>query len=181
MAAFGFVIIALMCGALEPSFANYGYWILAGLVACALGDILLLSRNRPALFKFGMTAFALGHISYVAAFFTSSTFSYELIPFIVLLSISGFGFLFWLWKPLPKDMRAPVLVYTVIIITMTIVAAAMDKTTSGIVVVIPAVMFAVSDMFVAKDRFVSPRPINALAITPLYFGAQALFALSVQI
>jgi len=43
---------------------------------------------------------------------------------------------------------------------------------------IGALMFAVSDIFVARDRFVSPDPKNALAITPLYFAAQALIALS---
>ena len=43
---------------------------------------------------------------------------------------------------------------------------------------IGAVMFAMSDVFVARDRFVTPTPLNALAITPLYFGAQALIALS---
>jgi len=45
---------------------------------------------------------------------------------------------------------------------------------------IGAVMFAVSDVFVGRDRFVSTNPKNALAITPLYFGAQALIALSMQ-
>jgi hypothetical protein len=40
-------------------------------------------------------------------------------------------------------------------------------------------MFAISDMAVARDRFVTQTPANAFVITPLYFGAQLLFAVSV--
>ena len=68
-------------------------------------------------------------------------------------------------------------IYSVIIITMVVFALASQVTLA----IIAAIMFAVSDMFVARDRFVKPRPKNAFTITPLYFGAQVLFALSVSI
>jgi len=177
LAALGFVLLALLFGALQ---SQYGQIILVGLVACALGDVFLLPKDKPTLFKLGMAAFALGHIAYAAAFFTSRSAGEAFIPFILVFSACGAAFLHWLWRYLPKDMRLLVLVYTLIIVIMTIMGTAMDKTVSGIIVVIPAVMFAASDMFVAKDRFASPHPKNALGITPLYFGAQALFALSVQ-
>jgi len=64
LAAFGFVILALQFGALE---STYGLIILAGLIACAVGDIFLLSRKSENLFKAGMAAFALGHVFYVIA------------------------------------------------------------------------------------------------------------------
>jgi len=49
------------------------------------------------------------------------------------------------------------------------------------VIIIAAIAFAVSDYFVGMDRFIDPKKYWALLITPLYFGAQALFAISVVI
>ncbi|WP_084169053.1 lysoplasmalogenase family protein [Hellea balneolensis] len=65
LAAIGFVILALQFGALETV---YGKYILAGLIACAAGDVLLLSRKSQKLFMSGMAAFAIGHLGYVFAF-----------------------------------------------------------------------------------------------------------------
>jgi len=53
------VILALQFGALE---STYGQFILAGLVACAVGDVFLLARKSQKLFIAGMAAFAIGHI-----------------------------------------------------------------------------------------------------------------------
>jgi len=57
MAALGFIAIALMSGV--PS-VLYGQLILLGLIACAFGDVFLLSRKSQALFVAGMAAFAIG-------------------------------------------------------------------------------------------------------------------------
>jgi len=53
--------------------------------------------------------------------------------------------------------------------------------TYNIILIIAALAFATSDYFVGMDRFIDPKKYWALAITPLYFGAQALFAMSVAI
>ena len=65
MAAFGFVILALQFGALE---STYGKYILVGLIACAVGDVMLLSRKSQNMFLGGMAAFALGHLIYSFGF-----------------------------------------------------------------------------------------------------------------
>lgn len=78
---------------------------------------------------------------------------------------------------LPADMKVPVLIYTLIILAMVLLSI----WTGNLLVIAAAVMFAVSDIFVARDRFVSESPRNALIITPFYFGAQAIFALSIAL
>ncbi|NNE57365.1 MAG: lysoplasmalogenase [Hellea sp.] len=173
LAALGFILIALLGGAI---YWPYGQYILWGLIACAAGDVLLLPRGKPLLFKLGMAAFAIGHVLYFWAFIVyADGFSFHALAIAAI--IAGLGFFIWVRHHLPKDMVVPVAIYSVIIIAMVITAL----NVSLIIVPIAAAMFALSDMFVARDRFVKGEGLNALAITPLYFGAQALFALSAAI
>ncbi len=178
MAALGFVLLAIHVGALE---SFYGQIILAGLVACALGDVLLLSRNSEKLFMAGMVGFAAGHIAYITAMMRISK-NPEYIIFIGAFPVLfGSLFIWWIEKYLDKSMRVAVMVYGLIIIIMVVRSLGITHTGAFIYLPFAAIMFAISDMFVARDRFVTRDPKNALAITPLYFGAQALFALSTQI
>ncbi len=172
-AALLFILIAIGGGAL---YWDYGRWILWGLVACAVGDVLLLSRESPTKFKLGMAAFALGHALYVAAFIRYAGVS-GFHPVALLGVLAGAAFFIWIRPKLPKDMVPPVAVYSLIIMAMLVYSS------GGPMIIVPlaAVMFAISDMFVARDRFIDDDPKNALAITPLYFGAQLLFALSAAI
>ena len=173
LAAFLFILIAIGGGAL---YWDYGRWIVFGLTACAIGDVLLLSRDKPTRFKLGMGAFALGHILYLIAFVTLAR-SGAFHPLGLLAIAAGGAFFFWIRPKLPKDMVIPVAVYALIIIAMVCESFKVAMVT----VPIAACLFAISDMFVARDRFVDDDPRNALVITPLYFGAQALFALSAAI
>jgi len=179
LAAFGFVLLALQFGALE---STYGKCILAGLIVCAVGDVFLLSRKSENLFKTGMIAFGLGHIIYVIAFAQQfeglETDGYIVIGLTILSSI---GFFLWLKPNLEKSMIGFTLIYTIIIASMVSASVARFNYFLKYVAPLGAIMFAISDMFVAKDRFVKPSPKNALAITPLYFGAQALFAFSTSL
>jgi len=170
LAAAGFIVIALLGGAI---YCDYGLLILMGLIACAAGDVLLLPRDKPLFFKLGMAAFAIGHLLYFYAF--RETFDSGVIKIFPIFA--GLVFFFWIRPKLPKDMVIPVAIYSIIIIAMVVFAFK-----SPIMIIpIAALMFAISDMFVARDRFVKDEGLNALAITPLYFGAQALFALSTSL
>lgn len=180
-AAFGFVLLALQQGALETDF---GILIFIGLVACALGDVFLLSRHSQAMFKSGMAAFAIGHVFFIFAANHISNPNITLfywggsLLFGVLLAYIVFRYL----KPrLPKDLVWPVGFYTLIISAMIIYALQSDFLGPHIYIVPAALLFAISDLFVARDRFIRPSPNNAILITPLYFTAQALFALSVTV
>ena len=180
LAALGFILLALTYGAFG---SLYGQVILAGWIFCAAGDVCLLSRKSQAAFLLGMGAFALGHLAYLSAFVTvqADLVSAKMMIVSVVAIFGGYGFYSWLKPHLPQDMRVPVALYSVLIIVMVIRAFGLPWAEALRFAPIAAVMFAVSDMFVARDRFVTRDAKNALAITPLYFGAQALFALSVQI
>lgn len=179
LAAIGFLILALKFGALE---SIYGRYVFAGLTACAIGDVCLLSRKSKTIFRLGMLAFAFGHISYIlaAGHIIRPDLSLLTFTFTTVLGL-GFGFTVFLSlkKDLPKDMVWPVGVYTFIISLMLVRAFQTDMVGLHLFMVVGAILFAISDVFVARDRFVAPSPKNAWVITPLYFGAQALFALSV--
>jgi len=179
LAALGFVLLALQSGALETI---YGQIIIGGLVACAIGDVCLLFRNSQKLFMGGMLAFAMGHLAYLTASATHSAGPIELFvvsaAFGILVAI---GIYRWIKPNLDKFMKIAVALYTAIILVMVLFAINIDMLGWRVLVPLAAMMFAISDAFVARDRFVKPGPKNALAITPLYFGAQALFAFSTSI
>ena len=173
LAALGFILIAIFGGAL---YWDFGRWVLWGLISCAVGDVLLLSRNSPLKFKLGMAAFAIGHLLYVWAFI-NHTGKTALAPWMFLPLIAGIGYFVWIRSKAPKDMIVPVAIYTMIIMAMVI----FSFTVPIAIIPLAAILFSISDMFVARDRFVSDEPVNAVLITPLYFGAQALFALAASI
>lgn len=178
-AAIGFIFIALCVGATDH---QYGLIILAGLIACALGDVCLLSRNSPKLFIAGMAAFAFGHLAYLYAFagVAAEVSTLALIIKAALVTLIGVGVYKWLQPHLPKDMQLAVPLYFFIILIMLITALNLPLEWPLVLAMVGAVLFVISDVFVARDRFVSPTPRNAFVITPLYFGAQALIALSAQ-
>lgn len=181
LAALGFCLIAIASGALETL---YGQIILGALLVCALGDIFLLNRTSKTVFTLGMGAFAFGHIFYsLAVLFLPLDIELSLYPMIAItiLCTQVPYFIYKSMKPhLVTDMKGPVAIYTLIISLMVFVSLSKIMTPFWLVS-LAAVMFATSDYFVARDRFVKPNPKNALAITPLYFGAQALFAYSVRL
>lgn len=176
LAALGFIVLALQFGALE---STYGKTILAGLIACAFGDLLLLSRKSESLFKAGMVAFALGHVIYAIAFGWQFD-GLEIDGYIVIgiTVFSALAFFLWLRPHLETGMVALTCIYIILITLMIAASVARFNYFLKYAAPLGAILFAISDMFVAKDRFVKPNPKNALAITPLYFGAQALFAFS---
>jgi uncharacterized membrane protein YhhN len=83
----------------------------------------------------------------------------------------------WL-APHTGDLARPVVAYIVVICAMVIAAggAAWSQPDTGrLVLGGAAVVFVLSDLCVAFDRFISPGPWVRTVGLPLYFGAQWLF------
>lgn len=177
LAALFFVLQAIVRGALA---SPYGTLVLAGLVLSAVGDVLLIPRERRALFRLGMAAFGLAHVTYAAAFLLAVDPARAAGGPLFAAGAMALGFLSWRWlRPhLGGPDRPLVLTYIVLICTMLVTAGLGASGTAPWFVGAGAVMFAVSDLGVARDRFVRRAPANSALITPLYFGAQVLFALS---
>ena len=74
--------IPVLCLALWVSFlprrGRYQLAIAAGLLLCALGDILL--EASEATFLFGLIAFLLGHVAYIVAFTRAVSYTHLTLP-----------------------------------------------------------------------------------------------------
>lgn len=179
LASTGFVCVAVAAGALAGDAGCYGRWVLAGLCLSWWGDVLLIPKGRPAVFRAGVIAFLLGHLAYAAAFASRG-----LAPVAALsagLVISGVGWLVlrWLRPHLPAEMRLAVPAYVVVISGMLVCAVASVAAAGGPAILLGAGMFYVSDLAVARDRFVSPGFANRAWGLPLYYGGQLVLAASV--
>ncbi len=177
LAAFAFIWAALTLGALNTS---YGSWLLAGLMACLLGDLLLMFESDQ-FFRAGLFAFLTGHLLYAVAFMqlpvAGSGLAFSLVPVAILLT----GTLSWLMPHLDAAMRGPVVAYVLVIGAMLVTAGMTLGSDPAKLILIGAWGFACSDLAVARRQFVKASPFNGLWGTPLYFGSQMLLACSIAL
>lgn len=177
-ASVAFVAVALASGALDSA---YGIWVLAALILCLAGDVLLIPSGQKW-FLAGMGAFAAGHGAYIAAFVSGE-------PVVTPVFLAGAAAmaafaaltLRWLWPHLGA-FRAPVALYSAIIAVMvaaSFLAAPPGAAAPHALVIAGAVGFAVSDVAVAREKFVAQNFFNRAWGLPLYYGAQLLLAASV--
>jgi uncharacterized membrane protein YhhN len=170
-----FVLLAVALGAMG---SWYGQLVLAALVLGWVGDALLLG-HRAAAFIAGLVAFLLSHGLYAAAFSSGPLSPPGLTVALIVAFASGVVMLRWLMPHTPAPFKGPVRVYVMVILAMCVAAAGHAAGTGRWIVLLGAVLFAVSDIAVARERFVRSSPVNHLWGWPTYFGAQLLLAWSV--
>jgi uncharacterized membrane protein YhhN len=141
--------------------------ILAALLLSAVGDGLLLSA-RKSVFLAGLVAFLLAHVAYAVAFAPASRPPALAVLAVVLATLAA---LRWLW-PKAGRLRAPVAAYCAVIAVM--VSLALGVPRAGVRA--GALLFWLSDLAVARNRFVAPAFANRLVGLPLYYAAQLLLA-----
>ena len=154
-----------------------GAWILAGLVFCAFGDALLLGKKT---FDTGLAAFLIGHILYVAGFCAALPIENWSRPALIPLLLAGAMAIRWLWPHLGRK-RLPVGAYVVAITIM--VWGGFSVATAGVLpwrAAIGAGLFYLSDLAVARHRFVQESFVNRALGLPLYYTGQALLALLIS-
>ncbi len=162
--------------------AGYYHFLLVGLILCLGGDVLL-ALPQKRMFLFGLLSFLFGHIFYIIAFFfVAKTSQWIWAGSPIILVISGSVY-FWL-KPHLGSMKVPVLLYVIVISIMLFGALAIlgdsNLANSGrIMVFVGALSFYLSDVFVARDRFLKDEFINRLIGLPMYYTGQFLLAFSV--
>lgn len=154
----------------------YGAWIVVGLALSMAGDVLLMFK--PA-FRAGLLVFLAAHLAYVAAFHVLvPAHMWPLWVAAPVVTVSAFAAA-WLWPHL-GGMRVPVVAYVAVITVM--VWAALAVTGAGRVTAaaaVGAVLFYLSDLSVARNRFVSPGFVNRAWGLPAYYLGQVLLATSV--
>lgn len=175
LASASFVSLALVNRALDT---NYGCLIVAALSFSLIGDLLLLSIRSSFLLG-GIALFFLAHLAFAAAFFLLPLSGKGLLFGLLFMSVFGAVMLRWLWPYLASFYRIAVPAYLIAIILMTSLAIAASFERGIALLGIAALVFAVSDISVARDRFVERSIINKIWGLPLYYTAQILFAISV--
>ncbi len=155
----------------------YKMMIIGGLVCSLAGDIfLMLPSDR---FLAGLEAFLLAHLCYITAF-ASDIYSLSYWPLIPLIV---WGIVFYLFiSPSLGKLKVPVIIYIMVILVMTWLAWErwiQMVQIETLLVLIGAVLFAISDTILAANRFKGAfKPAQALNLVT-YFAAQWLIASSV--
>ncbi len=174
-----FVITALLQPKVLPKYFKF---VFIGLILGLVGDVCLALPGLTA-FRVGLVAFLAGHILYILAFAILTRRSDWINPVnILIIAISGCIYL-WLLPHL-GNMLVPVTFYIVVISVMVAGAwaAFRNPRVQGLgawFILVGAVFFFVSDIFVAHQRFVIEQFYNRLIGLPLYYTAQFLLAFSV--
>lgn len=150
--------------------SSYARLVVFGLVFGALGDAALLGEGRRALLV-GLVLFLVGHLAYVAAFWPGAALG--LGPLVVaaafaLIGVAGVA-------PRAGGLKVPVAAYSLVIAVMVATALGQD---GGWLAPLGAVLFAASDLAVARQRFVKRSLANRLFGLPTYYAGQLLIAWS---
>ena len=175
-------LLFILAAVLQPqSTSGYHWFLISGLTFCLAGDVLLVFSSSRT-FLFGLVAFLVGHLCYASGFFFISRISWMFWVVTVLVVIVSAKIFYWL-KPYLGSMTVPVLLYIVIINGMVMGAAAVffDKglqVGGRSLVFVGAILFYLSDLFVARDRFRQHGFANRLVGLPLYYAGQFLLAFS---
>ncbi|KAL1835760.1 hypothetical protein VTJ49DRAFT_6099 [Mycothermus thermophilus] len=181
--------VKTMSTALLSAFATAqgGPSLLAGALALgSLGDAFLAWDDETS-FLYGLASFLAAHILYAALFVTSP---HDLPP---LQTITGWraavagglsllvpAMIALLMPRIGRELRPPVVVYSVAIFVMAMTALMLDSSQ----VILGAVMFCSSDSILAADRFLVPRNSSfrrwmQYAVWILYYAGQLYIALGV--
>ena len=177
LASAAFVFLAVELGATS---SRYGLWILAGLMACWLGDLLLIPRHQ-GFFKAGILSFLTGHILYSAAFVVIRVDIGWVLIAVIPLGTAGWFVGRRLMGSVGQGLRGPVAAYILVISVMLALGIGAWGFSGHAVLLVAPTAFYLSDLAVARNRFLQPGFVNRLVGLPLYYGAQALFAWSVTL
>lgn len=154
------------------------------------GDVLLMLQGKvEGIFVFGLAAFLIAHIFYIFAYkqakFSSpgelnNSFVRMRIIFLVLIGAA----LIYMLYPYLGELLYPVILYTIVIISMGIFALlrrgwTVDK--SFIMVYSGALLFIMSDAMIAINKFMSPLFQARLLIMTTYIAAQFLIVKGILI
>jgi uncharacterized membrane protein YhhN len=173
LAAAAFVWLAL---SLDAAGTAYGKWLLAALLLCLLGDLLLMPDDERG-FLAGLGAFLCGHLMFAVAFLQLPPYwpglAVSAVPVVILLvAVRG-----WLLPHVNSEMRIPVVLYMLVISAMLLCAGLTVQHPAGWLIIAGAWGFACSDLAVARRQFINPEsPWNQAWGTPLYFLSQMVLA-----
>jgi uncharacterized membrane protein YhhN len=158
----------------------FGQWVLAGLLACWVGDALLLPPGRSVWFQLGIGAFGLAHLCYAVACTRLPLAPGALLACAALVAVGAWRVFRWLGPHVPSGFRGPVLAYVAVISGMVALAGAAVAGGAPVALGAGALGFAISDLSVARERFVAAGFVNVAWGLPAYFLSQLAIAYAVS-
>ena len=151
------------------------FGIISALICGCIGDILLMFKKEE-LFTFGLLSFLIGHIAYTATFVSGATITIvggiAIIPYILTIAI-----LYKFLSPGLEKMKGPVVVYMIVIMTMSytsLLRALNLMEMMAFIVVIGTILFIVSDGIIAVNKFKREIPHAQVLIMITYLCGQFL-------
>jgi uncharacterized membrane protein YhhN len=175
IASAGFIGLAWSSSPLDNP---YGTAILVALALSFVGDICLLSA-RANWFLAGLVSFALAHVAYVVAFTRFAPLPSRVILLAAVLAVPTIMIHRWLMPHVERGMRVPVQAYMLIITLMLATAGAAVLAGATPHVIVGATLFYLSDLAVARERFIAPGFVNRVWGLPTYYAAQLVLASTV--
>ncbi len=175
-ASIGFLWVAAAAGAFQSA---VGVAILVGLFFSFWGDIFLIGSSE-AIFLAGLISFFIAHVCYALAFGMYRLNMWRSLACLMAVLLAAFIIYPWLMPNVEGGMRIPVMAYMVIISLMVLLAAGTTAAPGGWILLAGAVLFYISDIFVARDRFVNPGVDNRLIGLPLYYAGQLVLAYGIS-
>jgi uncharacterized membrane protein YhhN len=173
-ASLGFVALAVVLGAFQHGVA--ARLIGVGLVLAASGDVALAVPDHRGFFV-GLGLFLLGHLAYAGAFaavvpLTAWPSAVAVVP------VAATAGAYWWLSPRLGSMRGPVVAYMVAITVMVVGAIAVQRAAApgATGLLLGATLFYLSDLSVARDRFVQRAFVNRAWGLPAYYAGQVLLA-----
>lgn len=160
---------------------TYSIGVLVGLALCFGGDMALMFQSNRKAFILGLVLFLLAHLAYAITFtILDNLHSLDWLPALVLLAI-GIG-LYRLFQPGLGSMKVPVIAYIIIISVMVNQALSAftgsDFTTGQAwMVFIGAILFYISDVILAANRYWKPFKYQRISLV-FYYSGQFLIALA---
>jgi uncharacterized membrane protein YhhN len=154
-------------------------FIIIALLFSWLGDIMLIFQElKPIYFMLGLVSFLLAHITYIVVFNKSSqSFKPKIFTYSTgfLLAIYGILLLLLMWPGL-GDLKIPVIIYTIIIMTMGITAL-FRRANGASLVLIGAMLFIASDSLLALNKFYQAFAAAGFWVMLTYILAQYLIVI----
>lgn len=150
-------------------------WFVTGLLLCGLGDFWLTYKGKGVAFMIGLMSFLFAHLCYSLAFIGMGIDS-GLLPITgtITLTLTA-AIAWWLLKGLSSTYKKLVTSYLLVIAIM--VCLSWSVSSKGLLLGLGASLFAISDIFVAINRFKQPAFFYRLIGLPTYYLAQFLLAL----
>jgi uncharacterized membrane protein YhhN len=168
------LLILLFAYKTEGRRDRYPSLILLGLFFCMLGDGLLIW------FVIGLSAFLIGHLFYIAAFFKLWTFSWlrfaTIFPIGIYSTWIGREIVVSLIEKGESSLIIPVICYVTVISLMGWAAFM----TGNAPAIIGGVLFVISDSILSWNKFIDDVPYSGPLIMLTYYAAQFCIANSIR-